>query len=54
MRERESEILGKELLDVGALDVVGLFDFDNFENLSNQSISSDNCVIRVKSLAYVN
>lgn len=33
MGEREFEILGKELLDVGALDVVGLFDFDNFENL---------------------
>lgn len=29
----ESEILGDELLDVGALDVLGLLDLDNAEDL---------------------
>ena len=33
MRKREFEVLGEELLDVGALDVVGLLEFNNFENL---------------------
>ena len=33
MRKRELEILGKELLDVGALDVVGLLELDNLEDL---------------------
>jgi len=33
MRKREFEVLGKELLDVWALDVVGLLEFNNFENL---------------------
>lgn len=33
MGKRESEILGDELLDVRALDVVGLLDLDNAEDL---------------------
>lgn len=33
MREREFEVLGEELLDVGALDVVGLLEFDDLEDL---------------------
>lgn len=31
--ERESEFLGDELLDVGALDVLGLLELDNLEDL---------------------
>lgn len=33
MRKREFEVLGEELLDVGALDVVGLLEFNNLEDL---------------------
>ena len=33
MREREFEVLGEELLDVGALDVFSLLEFDNLEDL---------------------
>jgi hypothetical protein len=29
----ERELLGDELLDVGALDILGLLDLDNAENL---------------------
>ena len=36
MREREFEILGEELLDVWALDIVGLLELDDFENLSTK------------------
>ena len=32
--ERESQVLGQELLDVRALDVVGLLELDNTEDLS--------------------
>jgi len=32
--EREGEVLGDELLDVGALDVIGLLDLNNAEDLS--------------------
>ena len=39
MRKREFEILGKELFDVGAFDVVCFLDFDNLEDLCNQSVS---------------
>ena len=39
MRKREFEVFGKKLLDVGTLDVVCFFDFDNFEDLQNQSVS---------------
>ena len=33
MWEREFEVLAEKLLDVGALDVVGGFELDNFEDL---------------------
>ena len=33
MRQREREVLGDELLDVGALDVLGLLDLDNAKDL---------------------
>lgn len=33
MGEREGEVLGDELLDVGALDVLSLLDLDDAENL---------------------
>ena len=33
MRKREFEALGEELLDVWSLDVVGLLELNNFENL---------------------
>lgn len=33
MRKRELEVLGHELLDVGAADIVSLVHFDNLENL---------------------
>lgn len=32
--KREFEALGQQLLDVRALDVVGLLELDDFENLS--------------------
>lgn len=34
MRQREGEVLGGELLDVGALDIVGLLELDDAEDLS--------------------
>ena len=34
VREREFEVFGEELLDVWALDVVGLLELNYFENLS--------------------
>lgn len=33
MRKREFEVLGKKLLDVGALDIVGLLELDDLEDL---------------------
>jgi len=33
VRKRELKVLGKKLLDVGALDVVGLLELNNLENL---------------------
>lgn len=33
VRKREFEVFREELFDVGALDVVGLFDFDDSQNL---------------------
>ena len=33
MRKGEFEVLGEELLDVGALHVFSLLEFDNLENL---------------------
>jgi len=37
VREREAEALGDQLLDVGALDVLGLLDLNDTENLVQQS-----------------
>lgn len=33
VRQRELEVLGEELLDVGAADVLGVVDLDNLEDL---------------------
>jgi hypothetical protein len=33
VREREAEALGDQLLDIGALDIFGLLDLDDTENL---------------------
>jgi hypothetical protein len=33
--KREFEVLGEELLDVGAANVIGLLDLDNLEDLHN-------------------
>lgn len=35
MRERKFEVRGDKLLDIGALNVVGLLELDDFENLPN-------------------
>jgi hypothetical protein len=35
VREREFEVLGEELLDVGALNVIGLLELNNLEDLRN-------------------
>lgn len=40
MGEGEAEILGEELADVGALDVLGLLDLDNAENLSVRMLAT--------------
>ncbi len=39
MRKREFEVLCEELLDVGALDVIGLLEFDNLQDLGNMLVS---------------
>jgi hypothetical protein len=39
MREREFEVLGKELLDVWALDVVGLLELNNLEDLQSRLVN---------------
>jgi len=36
MGERELEVFGEELPDVGALDVGGLLDLDNLEDLESK------------------
>lgn len=36
MRKRELEVFGEKLLDVGTLDVVCFFEFDNFQDLQNR------------------
>lgn len=33
MGEREAQVLGEELPDVGSLDILGLLDLDDAENL---------------------
>lgn len=40
MREREFQVFRKQLLDVGTLDIVGLLDLNDFEDLYRQSIST--------------
>jgi hypothetical protein len=42
--ERELEVLGKELLDIGAADVVGLLDLNNAENLKKRSVTNSHTV----------
>ena len=37
MRQRELEILGEELLDVGAADAVGVLDLNNLDDLRTVS-----------------
>ncbi len=39
VREREFEVLGDQLLDVGSLDVVGVVDFHDFEDLEGGKVS---------------
>jgi len=41
MRKGEFEIFGEELLDVWALDVVGLLELNNFEDLFEIRIIQD-------------
>lgn len=36
MGQREGQVLGKELLDVGALDIVRLLELDDAEDLEKQ------------------
>lgn len=33
MRKREFEVFGEELLDVGTLDIIGLLELNNLEDL---------------------
>ena len=33
VRKREFEVLGKELFEIGALDIIGLFELNDFEDL---------------------
>jgi hypothetical protein len=40
VREREFEVLGQELLDVWSLNVVGLLELNNLEDLYAKSVSS--------------
>lgn len=39
MGEREAEVLGEELADVGALDILSLLELDNAENLSVEMLT---------------
>lgn len=39
MRQREGQVLGEELLDVGALDIVGLLELDDAEDLARHIVS---------------
>ena len=51
MREREFEALGDELFDVRSLDLLGTFEFDNFQNVDRpESSTMSSCHILVQSL----
>ena len=52
VREREFEVLGEELLDVWALDVVGLLELNHFEDLPKQV--SSHRLERDERMVYVN
>ena len=39
VRKREFEVLGEQLFDVRALDIIGLLELDNFKDLWSQSMS---------------
>ena len=43
--EGEGEVLGHELLDIGALDIVALLDLDNLEDLQ-QVVSKSNFFLK--------
>ena len=55
MRQREGEVLGDQLLDVGTLDVVGLLELDNAEDLSGHvnTIPSPWIILRKEWATYV-
>jgi hypothetical protein len=54
MRQRELEVLGHELLDVRAANILSLLHLDNFENLQTQSVSRSRCLPpAVRGIAYV-
>ena len=40
MRKREFEVLGEELLDVRALDIIGLLELDDLEDLLQYLLAS--------------
>lgn len=40
VRKRELEVLGEELLDVGAADISGLLDLDDLKNLDIGSVKN--------------
>ncbi len=48
MGQREFEVLGDELFDVWSSDVVGLCDFDDFEDLGSVSILNVGSVANVR------
>lgn len=51
MGEREAQVLGEELPDVGALDILGLLDFDDAENVNRPEASAvPGSHVRVESL----
>lgn len=45
MGQREGQVLGEELLDVGALDIVGLLELDNAEDLEVNVVSFSPVII---------
>lgn len=46
VRQRELEVLGEQLLDVGTADIVGLLNFDDLEDLERY-YSQRNCRLAV-------
>lgn len=53
MRQRELEVLGEDLLDVGAADGLGLLDLDNLEDL-HVPVSTARCgIVRAGALTWM-